>query len=59
MSVQGALRGLEKIEMIKGVDGIYRLDHAATVIQKKILKAFNMDEYFVALEPLRPLHRAT
>ena len=43
MTVPGAIRELEKIEMIKGVDGIYRLDHAVTATQKKILKAFNMD----------------
>lgn len=43
MSVPGAIRELEKIEMIKGVDGVYRLDHAVTATQKKILKAFNMD----------------
>ena len=43
MTVPGAIRELEKIEMIKGEDGIYRLDHAVTAIQKKILKAFDMD----------------
>lgn len=30
MTVPGAIRELEKIEMIKGIDGIYRLDHAVT-----------------------------
>lgn len=43
MTVPGAIKELEKIEMIKGVDGVYRLDHAVTATQKKILKAFNMD----------------
>lgn len=43
MSVPAALKELEKIEMIKGSDGIYRLDHAISATQKKILKAFNMN----------------
>lgn len=43
MSVPGAIRELEKIEMIKGQDGVYRLDHAVTATQKKILKAFELD----------------
>ena len=43
MSVPAALKELEKIEMIKGSDGIYRLDHAVSAVQKKILKAFDMN----------------
>ena len=43
MSVPAALKELEKIEMIKGSDGIYRLDHAVSAVQKKILKAFGMN----------------
>ena len=43
MSVPAALKELEKIEMIKGNDDIYRLDHAISATQKKILKAFGMD----------------
>ncbi|MBQ9327532.1 MAG: transposase [Solobacterium sp.] len=43
MDVPAALKELEKIEMIKGSDDIYRLDHAVSATQKKILKAFNMN----------------
>ena len=46
MTVPAALHELEKIEMIKGGDGIYRLDHAVTATQK-ILRAFGLDEQFV------------
>ena len=35
---------LEKIEMARQADGIYRLDHAVTATQKTILSAFGMDE---------------
>ena len=37
-----SLRELDKIEMIRQIDGLYRLDHAVTVTQKDILQAFNM-----------------
>lgn len=47
MTVPAALHELEKIEMIKGGDGIYRLDHAVTATQKEILRAFGLDEQFV------------
>ena len=40
MNVPAAIRELEKIEMIRQADGIYRLDHAVTANQKTILKAF-------------------
>lgn len=44
MNVPGnVLKELEKIEMIRQGDGVYRLDHAVTANQKKILKAFNID----------------
>jgi hypothetical protein len=43
MTVPAAVRELEKIEMIKGPDGRYRLDHAVTATQKTILGAFGMD----------------
>lgn len=43
MNVPAALKELEKIEMIRQGDGVYRLDHAVTANQKKILKAFNID----------------
>ncbi len=44
MTVPAALKELEKIEMIRQSDGNYRLDHAVTATQKKILKAFDMTE---------------
>ena len=47
MTVPAALRELEKIEMIRGHDQIYRLDHAVTKTQKTILKAFGMDVSYV------------
>ncbi len=43
MTVPAAIKELEKIEMIKGLDGKYRLDHAVTKNQKMILSAFKMD----------------
>jgi len=43
MTVPAAIRELEKIEMIKQMDGVYRLDHAVTKRQKNILKAFGLD----------------
>ena len=42
MNVPAAIRELEKIEMIRQADGVYRLDHAVTATQKTILKAFGM-----------------
>lgn len=47
MTVPAAIRELEKIEMIRGHDQIYRLDHAVTKTQKTILKAFGMDAAYV------------
>ena len=47
MTVPAALRELEKIEMIRGHDRIYRLDHAVTKTQKTILNAFDMDAAYV------------
>ncbi len=47
MTVPAALRELEKIEMIRGHDRIYRLDHAVTKTQKTILKAFGMDTAYI------------
>ena len=44
MTVPAAIRELEKIEMVRGLDGKYRLDHAVTATQKVILSAFHMDE---------------
>lgn len=47
MNVPAAIRELEKIEMIRQADGIYRLDHAITASQKTILKAFGIDANYV------------
>lgn len=44
MTVPAAIRELEKIEMIKGFDKTYRMDHAVTATQKTILKAFGLTE---------------
>jgi hypothetical protein len=44
MNVPASIRELEKIEMIRQADGVYRLDHAVTATQKKILKAFDLTE---------------
>lgn len=44
MTVPAAIRELDKIEMIKGLDGRYRMDHAVTATQKTILSAFQMDD---------------
>lgn len=42
MNVPASIRELEKIEMIRGLDRIYRLDHAVTATQKTILSAFGL-----------------
>ena len=44
MTVPAAIKELEKIEMTRQTDNVYRLDHAVTAKQKKILKAFGMSE---------------
>ena len=43
LTVPAAIRELEKIEMTRQLDKVYRLDHAVTKIQKVILSAFGMD----------------
>lgn len=43
MTVPAAIKELEKIEMVRQPDGIYRLDHAVTATQKIILKSFGID----------------
>ena len=47
MTVLAAIRELEKIEMIRQADGVYRLDHAVTATQKTILKAFGIDANYI------------
>lgn len=47
MTVPAAIKELEKIEIVRGLDRIYRMDHAVTKTQKIILKAFGMDVAYV------------
>ena len=47
MDVPAAIRELEKIEMIRGIDGKYRLDHAVTATQKTILGAFGLNPQYI------------
>ena len=44
MTVPAAIRELEKIEMVRQTDNVYRLDHAVTATQKTILGAFGLNE---------------
>ena len=37
------MKKLDKIEMVRQLDNIYRLEHAVTANQKVILKAFGLD----------------
>lgn len=43
MTVPAALKELEKIEMVRQLDNVYRLDHAVTANQQTILNAFGLD----------------
>ena len=47
MTVPAAIRELEKIEMVRGLDRSYRLDHAITATQKTILGAFGIDAKYI------------
>ena len=47
MTVPAALKELEKIEMVRQLDTVYRLDHAVTAVQKNILKAFGLDSAYI------------
>ncbi|MDB8774004.1 hypothetical protein PNY53_19675 [Ruminococcus sp. 1001136sp1] len=47
LTVPAAIRELEKIEMTRQLDKVYRLDHAVTKTQKVILSAFGMDWNYV------------
>lgn len=44
MTVPASIRELDKIEMARQLDGVYRLDHAITATQKTILKAFGITD---------------
>ena len=50
MTVPASLKELNKIELIRQADGIYRLDHAVTATQKDILQVFNMTAAMVKKE---------
>ncbi len=52
MTVPAALRELEKMEMVKQFDGVYRFDHAITKTQKTILKALYIDDSFIRSQAL-------
>lgn len=43
LTVPAAIRELEKIEMTRQLDKVYRLDHAVTKTQHVILEAFDID----------------
>ena len=47
MTVPAAIKELEKIEMVRQLDNVYRLDHAITATQKTILKAFGLDAAYI------------
>ncbi len=47
MAVPAAIRELEKIKMVRQTDHVYRLNHAVTATQKKILKAFGLTENYI------------
>lgn len=53
MTVPAALKELEKIEMVRQMDNVYRLDHALTATQKTILKAFGIDENYIKASATR------
>jgi transposase len=46
-TVPAAIRELEKIEMCRQLDNVYRMDHAVTKTQKEILSAFGIDASYV------------
>ena len=47
MTVPAAIKELQKIEMVRQLDHVYRLDHAVTAMQKNILRAFGMDAPYI------------
>ncbi|WP_352398172.1 hypothetical protein [[Clostridium] aminophilum] len=44
LTVPAAIRELEKIEMVRRNNKVYKLDHAVTKTQKIILSSFGLDE---------------
>jgi hypothetical protein len=53
MTVSAALKELEKIEMVRQMDNVYRLDHAISATQKTILKAFGVDKDYIKSRAMR------
>ena len=53
LTVPAAIRELEKIEMLRGNDGRYRIDHALTRPQKTILGSFGIDEEWVRTKAVK------
>lgn len=53
MTVPVALKELDKVEVLRQADGLYRLDHAVTATQKDILAAFNLNVNDVKKEAKR------
>lgn len=53
MTVPAALKELDKIEIIRQIDGVYRQDHAVTATQKEILSAFNITAAEVQKEAVK------
>lgn len=53
MTVPAVMEELEKIDLSKQADQIYRLDHAVTATQKVILEAFGMDTDYIKTEARR------
>ena len=47
MTVPAAIRELEKIEMLRGADRVYRLDYAVAKTQRTILNAFGMNVQYI------------
>ena len=48
MTVPAAIRELEKIELSRHLDSVYRQDHAVTATQKAILGAFGLDADYIS-----------
>ena len=46
-SLTAAIRELEKIELCRHLDNVYRMDHAVTKTQKEILSAFGIESSHV------------
>ena len=50
LNVPAAIKELEKIELIRYSNGVYKLDHAITKTQKNILSAFDIDANYMKKE---------